>query len=246
MVFSLKLIFLYQASLLDKSLSEVQNWWNSELCERMDPMKIHDVTGAIFEGMAVYKDAAEKQPKFNQETDGYVTETRLALDVHTGTHIDAPLHMVPGGETFESIPLERLVGDCKVLDLTQVTGGISRADLEGLEIDQSDFVLLKTQNSFDDQFHFDFVFLAQDGAEYLAEVGVRGIGTDALGIERSQEGHPTHKTLFEHHIIIIEGLRLKDVAQGGYYMVAAPLKLIGTDASPARVLLFEGARLCTK
>ncbi|WP_404334383.1 cyclase family protein [Planococcus rifietoensis] len=209
-------------------------------------MKIHDVTGAIFEGMAVYKDKAEKQPKFNQETDGYVTETRLELDVHTGTHIDAPLHMLPGGETFESIPLERLVGDCKVVDLTKVTGGISRADLEGFEIDKGDFVLLKTQNSFDDHFNFDFVYLAQDGADYLAEIGVRGIGTDALGIERSQDGHPTHKTLFKNNIIIIEGLRLRDVVQGGYYMVAAPLKLIGTDASPARVLLFEGASLCIK
>lgn len=209
-------------------------------------MKIHDVTGAIFEGMAVYKDAAEKQPKFNQETDGYVTETRLELDVHTGTHIDAPLHMLPGGETFESIPLERLVGECKVVDLTKVTGGISRADLEGFELDKGDFVLLKTQNSFDDYFNFDFVYLAQDGADYLAEIGVRGIGTDALGIERSQDGHPTHKTLFNNNIIIIEGLRLRDVVQGGYYMVAAPLKLIGTDASPARVLLFEGASLCIK
>ncbi|MBT2581202.1 cyclase family protein [Planococcus sp. ISL-109] len=209
-------------------------------------MKIHDVTGAIYEGMAVYKDKPEKQPKLNQGTNGYVTETRLEMDVHTGTHIDAPLHMQPDGDTFESISMESLVGDCKVLDLTNVTNGISRADLEGFELEQGDFVLFKTTNSFDDSFNFDFVFLAQDGASYLAELGVRGIGIDALGIERSQEGHPTHKILFDKDIIIIEGLRLKEVEQGDYYMVAAPLKLVGTDASPARVLLFEGASLCTK
>lgn len=203
-------------------------------------MKIHDVTGAIFEGMTVYKDKPEKQPKINQATNGYVTETRLEMDVHTGTHIDAPLHMTVDGETFESLPLQDLVGQCKVLDLTGVESGISKADLEGFELEKGDFILFKTKNSFEETFNFDFIFLAKDGAEYLSELGVRGIGIDALGIERSQEGHPTHKTLFAHAIIIIEGLRLKEVEQGEYFMVAAPLKLVGTDASPARVLLFEG------
>ncbi|WP_142826687.1 cyclase family protein [Planococcus soli] len=203
-------------------------------------MKMYDVTGEIFEGMAVYKDKPEKQPKLNQLTNGYVTETRLEMDVHTGTHIDAPLHMTVGGETFESISLDKLVGQCKVLDLTASENGISKADLEGFEIEKEDFVLFKTKNSFDDHFNFDFIYLAEDGANYLSELGVRGVGTDALGIERSQEGHPTHKTLFAHDIIIIEGLRLKEVEQGEYFMVAAPLKLAGTDASPARVMLFEG------
>ncbi|MDZ5610602.1 cyclase family protein, partial [Bacillus pseudomycoides] len=61
----------------------------------------------------------------------------------------------------------------------------------------------------------------------------------ALGVERSQPGHPTHKALFGANIIVIEGLRLKDVPADQYFMVAAPLKLVGTDASPARVLLFK-------
>lgn len=205
-------------------------------------MKMHDVTGAIYEGMTVYKNKPEKQPKLNTITNGYVTETRLDFDVHTGTHIDAPLHMVTDGDTFETIPLDNLVGQCKVFDLSEVENGVSKADLEGFDIQKGDFVLLKTKNSFEETFNFDFIFLAQDGAEYLSEVGIRGIGIDALGIERSQEGHPTHKTLFANNIIIIEGLRLKEIEQGQYFMVAAPLKLMGTDASPARVLLFEGLR----
>ncbi len=203
---------------------------------------MYDVTGTIYEGMTVYKNKPEKQPKFNRVTNGYVTETRLELDVHTGTHIDAPLHMVVGGETFESVPMESLVGQSKVLDLTNVTDGVSKMDLEKFDIKKGDFVLFKTKNSFEEDFNFDFIYLAKDGAEYLAEIGVRGVGIDTLGIERSQEGHPTHKTLFANEVIIIEGLRLKDVAQGEYFMVAAPLKIEGTDASPARVLLFEGLK----
>jgi arylformamidase len=205
-------------------------------------MKMYDVTGTVYEGMTVYKDKPEKQPTFNTVTNGYVTETRVELDVHTGTHIDAPRHMVVDGDTFESVPMEDLVGQCKVFDLTEVEDGISKKDLAQFDIQKGDFVFLKTKNSYEDIFNFDFIYLAQDGAEYLSELGVRGVGIDTLGIERSQEGHPTHKTLFANKIIIIEGLRLKEVEQGEYFMVAAPLKLTGTDGSPARVLLFEGLK----
>lgn len=203
-------------------------------------MKMHDVTGTIYEGMTVYKDKPEKQPTLNTNTNGYVTETRMELDVHTGTHIDAPLHMLVKGDTFESIPLDSLVGQCKVFDLTNVEDGITKKDLEAFDIQQGDFIFFKTKNSFEEAFNFEFIYLKQDGAEYLSEIGIRGAGTDALGIERSQEGHPTHKTLFNNEVIIIEGLRLAEIEQGEYFMVAAPLKLKGTDASPARVLLFEG------
>ena len=203
-------------------------------------MKMYDVSSTIYEGMTVYKDKPEKQPKLNRVVNGYVSETRLELDAHTGTHVDAPLHMVTDGKTFETVSLESLVGSCKVLDLMHVEDAITKQDLEKFDIQANDFLLFKTKNSLDENFNYDFIYLAKDGAEYLANLAVRGAGTDALGIERSQEGHPTHKTLFANNIIIIEGLRLREVEQGDYFMVAAPLKLIGTDASPARVLLFEG------
>ncbi|MFP3727517.1 cyclase family protein [Priestia filamentosa] len=202
-------------------------------------MKVYDITTPIFEGMTVYKNKPEKQPKLNRVTNGYVTETRIDMDLHTGTHIDAPLHMVENGSTFETISLESLVGKAKVLDLTNVEDGITKADLESFDIQKGDFVLFKTRNSSIKEFDFNFIFLAKDGAEYLAEIGVRGVGIDALGVERSQEGHPTHKTLFANNVIVIEGLRLKDIAQGEYTMVAAPIKIVGTDAAPARVLLFD-------
>jgi arylformamidase len=202
-------------------------------------MKMYDVTAPIFEGMPVYKNKSEKQPKFSTVTNDYVTESRVDMDVHTGTHIDAPLHMVKNGETFETISLEKLVGTCKVFDITNVDDKISKNDIAHLDIQENDFVLFKTKNSFDDAFNFEFIYVAEDAAQYLAEKKVRGVGIDALGVERSQPGHPTHKTLFGNNIIIIEGLRLKDVPEGQYFMVAAPLKLVGTDAAPARVLLFE-------
>lgn len=202
-------------------------------------MKFYDVTAEVYEGMPVYKNKEEKQPKFQTVTNGHVTETRLSLDLHTGTHVDAPLHMMNDGETMETIPLERLVRPVKLFDLTHVNDGITKEDIVDLPIEKGDFVLFKTSNSFDEAFNFEFIYVKEDAARYLAEKGIDGVGIDSLGIERAQEGHPTHRTLFQNDIIVMEGLRLKDVEAGQYFMVAAPLKVIGTDASPARVLLFE-------
>ncbi|UCZ55257.1 cyclase family protein [Bacillus shivajii] len=203
-------------------------------------MKMYDITTPIYEGMPVYKNKEEKQPKVESTTNAHVTESRLSLDVHTGTHIDAPLHMINDGETFETLDIDDLVGSSKVIDLTNVEGGITKDHLQSFDIEKGDFILIKTKNSFDEEFNFEFIYLAESGAKYLAEKEIRGVGIDALGVERAQEGHPTHKTLFGSNIIVIEGLELKEVPEGSYFMVAAPIKLVGTDASPARVLLFEG------
>lgn len=202
--------------------------------------KVYDISMPIYQGMPVYKNKPEKQPAFERSTQNYVSETRISMDVHCGTHVDAPLHMVLEGETMETISLEQLVGPCRVLDMTHVADGITAEDFHSLDIQQGEFLLLKTKNSMDESFNPDFIFVKEDAAQYLANIGVKGIGIDALGIERSQAGHPTHKTLFGNGIIIIEGLRLQEVPSGPYFMVAAPIKLMGTDAAPARVILLEG------
>lgn len=206
-------------------------------------MKIYDVSMLIDTDMQVYKNKDEKRPSFETTSDfttGSSHETRIHMDAHTGTHIDAPLHMLEQGETIESVHIEQLVGDCRVLDLTNVEDGITRADLEAHAPQKGEFLLLKTKNSWDESFNFNFIYVAQDGAEYLADIGIAGVAIDGLGIERSQPGHETHKALLAKNIVIIEGLRLKDVPTGTYFMVAAPLKMTGIDAAPARVLLLDG------
>ncbi|WP_106496117.1 cyclase family protein [Lentibacillus sp. Marseille-P4043] len=203
-------------------------------------MKLYDVTAPIFEGMPVYKNKEEKQPKISTETNGHVTESRIAMDLHTGTHVDSPLHMLTDGDTMETINIDDLVGNVKLFDLTHVEDRITKKDIASFQIEKDDFVLFKTKNSLQDSFDFNFIFVAEDAATYLAEIGIKGVGVDGLGIERSQSEHPTHRTLFSHNVIIIEGLRLKEVPTGEYFMVAAPIRVQGTDAAPARILLFDG------
>jgi arylformamidase len=205
-------------------------------------MKIYDISVTIKEGMTVYKNKPEKQPSIRVVQDfstATAHESRVDMDVHCGTHLDAPLHMVPGGATIESIGLEQLVGAARVLDLTHVQDAITVADLEGYDVQAGEWLLFKTRNSSIETFDFDFVYLDAEAAQYLGERGVRGLGTDALGIERSQPGHPTHKTLFKYNVLIVEGLRLQEVPAGQYFMVIAPLKLEGIDAAPARALLIS-------
>jgi arylformamidase len=42
---------------------------------------------------------------------------RLSLGTHTGTHVDAPAHLLPGGATVETLPLAALVGPAVVVEI---------------------------------------------------------------------------------------------------------------------------------
>ncbi|HSK68722.1 MAG TPA: cyclase family protein [Candidatus Limnocylindria bacterium] len=206
-------------------------------------MEIIDISMPIREDMAVYHNNDAKRPRRTWESrmpKDSVTESRLSIGMHTGTHIDASLHMVEGGGTVEALPLEKLVTPCRVLDLTRVQGGITRADLEPHNIQSGEFLVFRTRNSWDEQFREDFIYLTHEGALYLADIGIKGVGTDALGIERSQPGHETHTTLMGAGIMIVEGLRLKHVEPGEYTLAALPLLIEGAEGAPARAVLIRG------
>lgn len=194
-------------------------------------------------GMPVWKGREAKRPVLTVTRDFAqgqgARETHLALDLHTGTHLDAPLHFVQGGATMDTIPLSRLIRSVKVFDLTAVSAVIREEHLAGLAINSGDFVLLKTRNSVEDILEKDFVFISSAAAQRLVDLGVDGVGLDALGVERDQGDHGTHHALLGAGIVIIEGLRLAEVPEGQYLMIAAPLKISGVEAAPARVLLTD-------
>ncbi len=205
-------------------------------------MKITDISMTIHTGMPVYKDLPEKRPVLTMEKmmprDG-INESALYMNLHTGTHFDSPLHMMEGGWTAEFLPLHKLLAPCRVLDLTRVTDGIAKEDLIPYGIKPDEFILLKTQNSYETKFNPDFIYLKKDAAVYLADTGIKGVGIDALGIERSQPGHATHLALMEKDVLILEGLQLKDIEEGSYFMVALPIKIRDAEGAPARVVLLD-------
>lgn len=209
-------------------------------------MRIIDISMLISQSMPTYKNRPEKAPlrawAAKLPADG-VNESVYTINLHTGTHLDAPLHISPGGQsTREALPLERLFTRAKVFDLCHIKEGIAEKDLSGFDIRKGDFVLLKTSNSFDPRGGgASFIYLREDGARYLAGLGISGVGIDALGIERDQPGHKTHHALLDRGIIILEGLVLKDAEPGEYTLIALPLKLDEADGAPCRAVLIDGA-----
>lgn len=203
-------------------------------------MKRYDVSMTIKPDMQVYKNDEAKKPKFDVVADfesGHYHETNVTLNVHTGTHMDFPLHMIKDGETSSSLDLSRMIGAVKVFDLSHVCSAIDLGAVETLAIAPHDNVFFKTKNSFSETFDPAFIYIKHDAADYLAELHLNIVGVDGLGVEHSQPGHPTHKSLMAADTYIIEGLRLKDIEPGIYYMYALPLKIENMDALPMRVIL---------
>lgn len=204
-------------------------------------MKVYDISMPISEEIMTYKNNSSKPKIVNTANFDNAShyQTDLTMNLHTGTHIDAPLHMKADGETMEVYDLNRFVTKAKVLDFTDVIGKVSKADLMTKDIKKDDFILLKTRNSSEDFFNMEWISLAIDGAQYLAEIGINGVGIDALGIERDQPSHQTHISLMDKHIIIVEGLRLAEVMEGTYDFIALPIAIKGVEASPTRAILIE-------
>lgn len=201
-----------------------------------------DVSMEITETMQVFQNQENIKPKFlnvaNYANESYF-ESAVNLNCHTGTHIDAPMHMIENGKNLSSIKIEDLVRSVKVLDLSNVNEAIEIKDLKGFGICKNDFILIKTRNSFEDFFNEEYIALSTKAAEYLAEQNISGIGIDGLSIGAGEENIYTHKALLKNDIIIIEGLRLKDISEGLYNMIALPLKINTLEGCPMRVILTD-------
>lgn len=205
-------------------------------------MRIYDISMPIHRNMPVYRGREEKRPTHHldkQMPKDAINETSITMNLHTGTHLDTPRHMIKDGWTMEDMPLEKLITRCKLFDLSHAQDAITRDDLINLPIGKDDFVLLKSQNSAGRVGDADFVYIRKDAAEYLAQIGIKGIGTDALGVERDQPGHPTHLAFLKNDIIILEGLALADVPAGEYTLIALPLLINNAEGAPARAVLID-------
>lgn len=204
--------------------------------------KIYDISMPISADMPVYKGKQEKRPSLKVQSDfqsSTVYESKLEMNLHTGTHLDSTLHMKEDGTTIDTLELSQVITSCKVFDLTEVPDKITDMDLREKEIAPGDFILLKTRNSFENILEADFIYLDSTGAKYLAEKKIKGVGIDALGIERSQPEHETHLSLMAEEIHILEGLRLKEVPEGEYFLFAVPVNIIGAEAAPVRAILLK-------
>jgi arylformamidase len=168
--------------------------------------------------------------------------TEIRMGAHTGTHIDAPYHYLGNGAKIESIPLETFVGPCLVVEVdSQII--IRKEDLQRHDLTGHSRIILKTSNSKlwdgpSGKFATNYVAMDIEAAEYLAAMNIVLVGTDYLSVEAyGSVGAPVHRTLLENKVTILEGLNLSGVPAGEYELICAPIRLVGCEAAPARVLL---------
>lgn len=210
---------------------------------------MYDLTMTIKEDMLLYKGRKHLKPEIKTISDfdnSSAHETELKMNLHTGTHLDAPLHMLKEGADSKELINKDLFYKAKVCTIDEKKEKITVKQLQQLEIEAGEFIIFKTRNSKTDYLKKhpkEFTYLAEDAAKYLSSKDIQGIGIDSIGIERNQSGHPTHKSILAKEIMILEGLRLNSVPAGEYILMLAPLKILESDALPVRAVLYNKEEL---
>jgi arylformamidase len=167
--------------------------------------------------------------------------SKLSLGVHTGTHMDAPIHFIAGGVGIDSAPLDALMGLARVIEIAD-SDSIKVEELEPYHPQSGERLLFKTRNSArcwqTDDFVEDFVYLSQEAARYLAAQRVQMVGVDYLSVGGFfKDGPETHHALLSAGIWIIEGLNLAAIQPGMYELICLPLRIAGADGAPARAVV---------
>src|SRR5215469_14754896 len=197
-----------------------------------------DVSVPIYAGMVRFPDnpSIEIDTITHVERGDICTLSRLAMGSHTGTHIDAPIHFLPGGTGAENVPLDNLIGPARVIGIED-PHAVKAEELRAHNLGVRERLLFKTSNSErcwkSSQFVPDFVSIAEDAAAYLASLNTLAVGIDYL----SAGGPETHRTLLGAGVVIVEGLNLTGISPGRYELLCLPLKILGGDGALARVLL---------
>jgi len=199
-------------------------------------MKIIDVTRPLSPATPAYPGDAPTQ--VSQRDAGLYLISTICTSSHSGTHIDAPIHYLKTGDTIDTVPLDHLIGPCRVLDVTGAGNSITAAALCG-RLGTAKRILLKTAFSDETQFREDYPCLTRDAAELLVENGVLCVGIDSFSIETCACDGSVHRTLLGGGCLVIELLDLSGVGEGEYDLAALPLRLAGLDGAPARVVLMQ-------
>jgi arylformamidase len=164
----------------------------------------------------------------------------LHMSAHTGTHVDAPRHFFDNGVGTEALSLDLLIGRARVIEVSG-RAGVAAEDLAATDLSEDIRVLIKTRNSRlwgSPEFHADYVGVTESGAKHLVEHGIKVVGVDYLSVEQFKTpGAPAHHRLLGAGTIVIEGLDLRQVEPGIYEMFCLPLRVVGSDGAPARVVL---------
>jgi arylformamidase len=198
-------------------------------------VEIIDISVPIRTGMVTYPgDPQVHLERVESIPDGASANvSKLDLGVHTGTHVDAPVHFFEGAAGTDQLPLDLLNGPCLVVETPRLDESAVESVPEGTER-----VLFKTPNSDLwglEAFPAEFERFDGAGARALVGRGLKLVGVDFLSVG----DHEAHRTLLGAEIVVVEGLDLRGVEGGSYELHCLPLQLVGSDGAPARAILVK-------
>lgn len=203
---------------------------------------IVDLTHTLKNNITVYPGTPGPAfvPSSTIERDGFA-ESSVIMTTHTGTHIDAPCHILPHSKSLDQFPLEKFIGRGTVVDCTH-TESISLPFLQSKEaqLKGADFILFYTgwQDKWNTPQYFDpFPVLTTEGVEWLLQFHPKALGFDVISVDAmTDEALPNHHRLLGKEVLIIENMtNLAQLTGKDFQLYCIPLKIESADASPVRV-----------
>ena len=191
-------------------------------------MKVYDISQEVF-GSEVYPgDPEPKKESLSSIGNGDLYNlTAFSMCAHNGTHIDAPYHFIEDGKTVDEIPVEKFVGPCFV------------SEYEGIIGKEEATEILKKANEIKRILIKGKAVISEEAAECFVDGNIILVGNEFQTVGPEDAPMAVHKELLGAEIILLEGVRLGDVPEGEYILVAAPLLLKGADGSPCRAILIK-------
>lgn len=209
-------------------------------------MKIIDISLPVKRNMPIWPKSVKPDFRLvsSHKKGDLWTETEIRMNLHTGTHIDAPLHRIKNGVSVDRLPLESMIGQAAVVYLPKAEI-ITNQELTKLHLPQNiNRILFKTSNSDfwlkgKRSFQKNFVALSPDAALWLTKRKIKLVGCDYLSVASFGNTSEVHEILLKKGIVLLEGLNLSKVKPGVYQLVCFPLRFVGAEASPVRAILIR-------
>ena len=191
-------------------------------------MKLYDISQEVF-SCSVYPGdpKPERQQLCSTDAGELYNLTAFSMCAHNGTHIDAPFHFLPEGKTVEQLDLSGFVGECFV---ARHEGNVTAADaIRILEKAEGAERILIAGNTT----------VTAEAAQVFAKSPIKLLGNEGQSVGPEEAPMEVHKILLQREIALLEGVVLHSVAEGRYFLSAAPLNLAGADGAPCRAYLIE-------
>lgn len=206
-------------------------------------MNVLDLSHTISDTMPLWPGTPPvRMEALSDYASGGCRETMLSLTTHTGTHIDAPAHLLPHGPTLDSMNPAQFAGSAAVLDCRN-RGRVTLSFMQSYAsvLDRVEFLLFYTgwsQYWQTSDYFGEYPTLDEDAARYLAARRLKGVGSDTISMDSFMDAElPIHKILLGAGMILIENLRnLKGLSGREFFLTASPLKIRNADGAPARVM----------